>query len=129
MVGNVGFDFSDLPTGQFANRLMVTLVAVVVALPLSIFLGKKLFESTLFGGLALNTVEDTKAGFTVATPREQSLVGSKAVASTILRPAGKIVIDGKNYDAVAQIGYIEKGQPVEVVDYINGTLQVRPTNN
>lgn len=124
LIGNVGFDFSGIPGALIGNRLMIVLVAVALSLPLSIWLGKKLFESTLFGGLALNTEEKTDEGFTVAGKREQSLIGRNGVAATILRPAGKVVIDGRNYDAVAQIGYIEQGQPVTIIDYINGSLVV-----
>ena len=124
MVGNVGFDFSHVPVGLISNRLMVVLLAFVVALPLSIFLGKKLFESNLFGGLALNTTEGTDAGFTVATEQEKSRVGMTGVAATILRPAGKVKIEGRLYDAVAQTNYIEKGHDVKVVDYVNGSLVV-----
>lgn len=125
MVGNVGFDFSTVPGGLIANRTMIALVAFAIALPLSIFLGKKLFESTVFGGLALNTVESTDEGYTVAADRERSLVGSSGVAATILRPAGKVSIGDRTYDAVAQLGYIEKGSEIEVVDYVNGSLVVK----
>lgn len=125
LVGNVGFDFSHIPGTLIANRLMIVLVAVAVSLPLSIWLGKKLFESTLFGGLALNTEESTDKGFTIAGQREQSLIGQSGTAATILRPAGKVTIDGRPYDAVALIGYIEQGQQVTVVDYINGSLVVK----
>ncbi len=124
MVGNTGLDFSHVPTGLIANRTMIVLVAFVIALPLSIFLGKKLFESNMFGGLALNTVEDTQEGYTVAAEREQSLIGASGEASTILRPAGKVRIEEKTFDAVAQTGYIEKGSSVKVVDYVNGSLVV-----
>lgn len=125
MVGNVGFDFSHIPAGLITNRLMIVLVAIAVSLPLSIWLGKKLFESTLFGGLALNTEEKTDEGFTVAIDQMQALIGSTGIAASILRPAGKISVDGKIYDAVSQIGYIEKGQPVTIVDYVNGSLVVK----
>ena len=125
MVGNVGFDFSHIPAGLITNRLMIVLVAIAVSLPLSIWLGKKLFESTLFGGLALNTEEKTDEGFTVAIDKMQSLIGTTGTAASILRPAGKISVDGKIYDAVSQIGYIEKGQPVTIVDYVNGSLVVK----
>lgn len=129
MVGNVGFDFSHVPSGLVATRTMVVLVALAIALPLSMFIGKKLFEGNAFGGLALKTVEDTKDGYTVAADKEMSFVGSSAVAATILRPAGKISIDGRLYDAVAQVGYIEKGQDVKVVDYVNGSLVVKKLDN
>lgn len=127
MVGNVGFDFSGIPTGIVSNRLMIVLLAIAISLPLSIWIGKKLFESTLFGGLALSTTENTSEGFTIASNQMQSLIGSKATAATILRPAGKIVIDGRSYDAVAKFGYIEKGSSVEVVDYVNGSMIVKRT--
>ena len=124
MVGNVGFDFSTVPGALIANRLMIVLVAVAVALPLSIWLGKKLFESTLFCGLALNTEERTDEGYTIAGEREQSLIGTQGVAASILRPAGKVTVNGRLYDAVAQIGYIDKDEAVTVVDYVNGSLVV-----
>lgn len=124
LVGNVGFDFSLVPSGTFANRLMVVLVAVSAALPLSIWLGKMLFESTLFGNLALNAVQDSGEGFTVAKAQQRSLVGATGVAATILRPAGKVRIGDRTYDAVARIGYIEQGTEVVVVDYENESLVV-----
>lgn len=125
MVGNVAFDFSSVPAGDVANRTMIVLVAFAVALPVSIWLGKKLFESTLFGGLALNTVEDTGEGFTVARQAESTMIGATGKAITILRPAGKVEVEGRGYDAVAQTGYIEKGETVTVVDYVNGSLVVK----
>lgn len=125
MVGNVGFDFSGIPSGIVSNRLMIVLLAIAVSLPLSIWLGKKLFESTLFGGLALSTTENKSEGFTVAANKLQSLVGSECVAATILRPAGKVLIGDRTYDAVSQFGFIEKGQPATVVDYVNGSLVVK----
>lgn len=128
MVGNDGFDFSAVPGGAISTSLMITLLSFVIALMLSIYLGKKLFESNLFGGLALNTEETTDAGFTVATTEMSSVIGKNGVASTILRPAGKIVVDDEVYDAVAQVGYIEPGQPVKVIDYVNGSLVVKLVN-
>ncbi|HPS84912.1 MAG TPA: NfeD family protein, partial [Bacteroidales bacterium] len=55
----------------------------------------------------------------------KELVGKTGVALTILRPAGKIEIDGEQYDATAQIGYIEKGENIRIVAYENMQLIVR----
>lgn len=124
LIGNVGFDFSHVPTVIIGERLLVVVLALTIAVPLAVFLGKKLFESHLFGGLALNAVQDTSEGFTVATAEESSLIGASGTALTILRPAGKVSIDGKVYDAIAQNSYIEKGDPIRVVDYENASLVV-----
>jgi membrane-bound serine protease (ClpP class) len=88
------------------------------------WLGKKLFESSALGGLALNEVQDTKAGYTVAEEDMTSLQGQTGVAETILRPAGKVNINGKIYDAVALIAYIDKGEAIRVVGYENQSLVV-----
>lgn len=124
MVGNVGFDFSHVPTLVIGERFVVVVLSVTIALPLAMWLGKKFFESNAFGGLALNEVQDARQGYTVAEASMQGLKGSEGMASTILRPAGKVEIGGKIYDAVAVVAYIEKGTPVRVVGYENQSLVV-----
>ncbi len=124
MVGNVGFDFSQVPVGAIGESFMVVLLSLSIALPVAMWLGKKLFESSFLGGLALNDVQDTQAGFTVAEESMSSLIGCQGVAETILRPAGKVNIDGKIYDAVAQRSYIEKGDAIVVSGYENQSLIV-----
>ena len=125
MVENEGFDFSAVPGGAVSTSLMVTLLALVAAIVLCIVLGKKLFESNLFGGLALKTEQDPEQGYTVASEAMRSLIGSEGTALTILRPAGKVTIGDEVYDAVAQVGYVEHNCPVRVVDYVNGSLVVK----
>ncbi len=124
MIGNIGFDFSHVPTILIGKRFVVVLLAITTALPLCLWLGKKLFEGNAFGGLALNEVQDTKEGFSVATADMERLIGTAGIAATILRPAGKVNVGGKVYDAVAQIGYIEKGTAVRVIGYENQSLVV-----
>jgi membrane-bound serine protease (ClpP class) len=41
-----------------------------------------------------------------------------------LRPSGKIEIDNQIYDAISEIGFIEVGQKVKVVDYRASQLYV-----
>jgi membrane-bound serine protease (ClpP class) len=53
------------------------------------------------------------------------LVGKKGIATTILRPSGKVEIDGENIDAVAAYGIIEKGMTVEVLRFENSQIVVR----
>lgn len=124
MIGNVGFDFSHVPVEAIGESFLVVLLAMMIAFPVCIVLCKKLFESNIFGGLALNTVQDNAEGYTVAENGSKGLVGSEGVATTILRPAGKVEIDGRIYDAMSAISYIEKGERVRVKSYENNTLVV-----
>ncbi|HAH56950.1 MAG TPA: serine protease, partial [Bacteroidales bacterium] len=53
------------------------------------------------------------------------MLGQTGETYTILRPAGKVMINGKMFDAVAQTGYIDKGEAVRIVKYENAQLIVR----
>ena len=53
------------------------------------------------------------------------MIGKTGVASTILRPSGKVEINGDLYDAKAEISYIEKGEKVLVAKFEAGQLYVR----
>ena len=59
----------------------------------------------------------------------QFLIGKTGITSTILRPAGRIIIDNERYDAVALYGYIEPNTPIKVVKYENSQLYVTIIRN
>ena len=44
---------------------------------------------------------------------------------TVLGPSGKIEIDGEEYNAVSESGYLEPGTEVEVKRYSTGQLYVK----
>jgi membrane-bound serine protease (ClpP class) len=52
------------------------------------------------------------------------LIGKTGIASTVLRPSGKVNIDGEFYDAVASHGMIDKGEEVVVRRYESFQLYV-----
>jgi membrane-bound serine protease (ClpP class) len=43
----------------------------------------------------------------------------------VLRPSGKVLIDGKIYDAYTRGDYIEKGEIVEVISEEGPSLKVK----
>ena len=49
-------------------------------------------------------------------------MGKTGTAHTVLRPGGKVIVDGEIYDARAEIGFIDKGEKVRVIQY--GTSQL-----
>jgi membrane-bound serine protease (ClpP class) len=52
------------------------------------------------------------------------MIGRTGTAYTVLRPSGRIEIGGKIFDAIAEIGYIEKGETVRVIKDEAGQLYV-----
>ena len=66
----------------------------------------------------------SSAGYT-ASSNPIDLKGKKGVAETVLRPSGKVSIEGHLYDAFTRGEYIEKGQTVEVLSATGASLQVK----
>ncbi len=117
MVGNEGFDFTGVPAGEILMAFMLVIIATFVSLTTSFYLGRKLFTSTRFGELALNTIQETASGYTSADSTMKTLIGKTGVAFTMLRPSGKVEIDDDIYDATALTGFVDKGEAIRVVKY------------
>lgn len=124
LIDNIGFDFSHIPTIHIGESLALVTASITIAVPLSIWLGKKLLETKTIGRVVLHSEQQASEGFTVADANTASLIGCEGVASTILRPSGKVKVDGKTFDAVATVSYIDKGTPIKVTGYENGSLLV-----
>lgn len=55
-----------------------------------------------------------------------SLVGKEGVALSMLRPIGRIIVDGKRYDAQTEGIYIDKNTHVTVIRVQGNYLIIRP---
>jgi len=117
MVGNEGFDFSGVPYVDLVKAFMIVIIAFFLSLTGSFYLSRKLFTTSRFGELALNTVQNTDEGYTSADIHMKELLGKTGTAFTMLRPSGKVEIDDEIFDATAITGYVDKGETVRVVKY------------
>lgn len=125
MTGNVGFNFSEVALGGLVKSFFIVVIAMFSSLLLSLYFGKKVFTTNIFGHLALDSVQNQDDGFTSSDKNYKDMIGMQGVAYTVLRPAGKVKIGDKIYDATAEAGFIEKGTSVEVSSYQTSQLFVR----
>mgnify|MGYP001189079855 FL=1 len=126
MIDNVGFDFTGVPMKGVVISFFIVIIASFASLVSSFFLTRKLFGShTMFGDLALLSTQQSGEGYISADSHYKEMHGKTGSAYSILRPAGKVEIDGEVFDAVADSGYIEKGENVVVRGYENAQLIVR----
>ncbi len=125
LVDNAVFRFDPtMAVNVLLKALFIVLVSSLLSIILSIWITKKVAASRKLK-LALNTELDTDEGFVgVEKKMQQELTGRKGKAFTDLRPAGKVIIDGEVYDAVAEIGYIEKNAPITITRQMAGQLYV-----
>ncbi len=124
MINNDVFDFEFVPANEIMYAVSATLGGIVGSALLLFAGGARLANSRLFKRIALTTTQDVTDGY-VVKPAPESLKGKKGVAYTVLRPSGKVMIDNKIYDAYTRGEYIEKGDPVEVLDEETTSLRVR----
>jgi len=126
LIGNIGFDFRPVDGNKIVTAFFIVIISIFISIILSFYITKSLFSrNRLFGSLALETVESAADGYTTSDSRYREMVGKTGVAHSILRPAGKVMIDGELFDATALTGYIEKGDKIEVARYETTQLFVR----
>ena len=124
LVGNVNFDFEFVPGREIGRGLITVSAGFIIYFVLLLLFFKKLTSKGPIGRLALNSAQNKDEGYIGVPPELQQYIGQTGEAATILRPSGKVVIDGTQFDAVALHGYIEQGATVRVVKYENAQLYV-----
>lgn len=82
----------------------------------------KLLKNTTLGNAFF--LKNSVTGHTGPTT-DLSLVGKNGIALTRLNPSGKVTIDGKNYEANSQDGYINAKEEISVVAQHNFKLTIK----
>lgn len=126
MIDNIGFDFTGVQLNGLAEAFFIVIIASFLSIIGSFYLTRKLFgTSTIFGNLALMATQPQSEGYISSDSHYTEMLGQTGETHTILRPAGKVIINGQMFDAVAQSGYIDRGEAVRIVKYENAQLIVR----
>ncbi|PTN09859.1 membrane-bound serine protease (ClpP class) [Mangrovibacterium marinum] len=117
LVENVVFNFENVKPDKILTAMTTVIVALFAGFLASLFLSKELFtaESGVFRNLSLHETQEKERGFVGVDTQIKSLQGKSGVAYTVLRPSGKVQIEGKIYDAVSNLGMIDKGEEIVVV--------------
>lgn len=121
MVGNINFNFDSVPPTAIRGSLITVLAGMSLSCILIIYLASKIGTKGVFYNIALHSDQE---GFMSVSAKPKQLIGKKGTAVTMLRPSGKVLIDNEYYDAVANQGYIDKGEIVKVVKYENSQIYV-----
>ncbi len=124
LVGNVNFNFEPVDGYDFGIALLTVSVGLLLGFGLVVYLSSKIGTKGMFRKVALNTTLDNETGYIGVSLEGKNLVGKSGVATTVLRPSGKVEVDGSVYDAISEQSFIEKGTPVKVTRYETGQIYV-----
>ncbi len=115
LINNVNFDFEGVEMGHVGVAVTTVVLGVFGGFILSLYLGNKLFtaNSGMFRNMSLKSEQNVNDGFVCIETGMFALKGKTGISKTVLRPAGKVLIEGEVFDAVAITGFIDKD--VEIV--------------
>lgn len=121
LLNNTNFNFDNVTTAEAGRASLTVLMGLGVGFVLMLWLSSRIGNRGMFRKVAL--VTDLEGA--VSSPVLTSLVGKEGIAATVLRPSGKVLIDGEIYDGVSLQDFIEKGTPVKVVRFENAQVYVQ----
>ena len=129
LLENVHFNFFWVAGGGFVRGLTVIFSGLLLAVVGIVLLMKRIGRKGLFYRVALHSEQNVEDGYVAVDTRLVGMVGREGVAVTVLRPSGKVRIDGDDYDAIScRNNFIEADTPVKVVKVENMQLYVVPLN-
>jgi membrane-bound serine protease (ClpP class) len=125
LLNNFNFNFEKVTPPDFGRATFTVLLGLGSGFILMLWLSNKVGSKGVLRKIAL----DADLGASVSTPVLSGLTGKHGIAATVLRPSGKVTIEGEYYDAVSESGYIEKGSAVKVVRFENAQVYVQPAQS
>lgn len=128
LLNNVNFDFEPVETGEVGKALLTVTGGIGFGFGLVLYLSSRIGAKGIFRHVALQATMEKSEGYMGVEMIGLQMVGKSGIASTVLRPSGKVRIDGVVYDAVSEDGFIEKGQAVKVLRYETGQVYVEKLN-
>ncbi len=114
LLENNGTDFEHVTTNQLLKAIAMVLGLMCTSIILVIWAAKVLVTSKAAHPFVDQTTQDKAQGYTALRAEFLELVGLEGEAMTDLRPVGHIHINGKQYDAQANEGFISRGDKVIV---------------
>ena len=124
MLNNDFFNFEFVPLGDIVVATIVAFGGLTGGMVVLFFGGSRIMQSKAFQRMALTETQESSKGFSVNTYSE-SMNGKTGTAYTVLRPSGKVMIGDELFDAFTRGDYVEKGEPIVVIESEGVTLKVK----
>ncbi len=111
IVGSIFLTTPDMATA--VKYLTIVLLMMAICAPI---IWKLFSKSKLFDRLLVRERLTTEEGYVAGRKEQAEYIGANGVAATTLRPSGTVELeDGIRIDVVTRGEFIEKGEPVQVV--------------
>ncbi len=106
---------------DISSLFSIVLIADIILIPIVLAVGFRLMRKS---PLAHQTTLDAQAGYSTSLDLDISFIGRKATTTSMLKPYGKVELDGKVFDAVSEGDYLEPNTTVQILSVQRNTLTV-----
>lgn len=125
LLNNNYFDFTETGISQVLKALMLVILPITAYVTLLLFMGERLLETKYFKRVSLQTTQESSEGYTVEQKDLKKLVGKTGKADSVLRPSGRVLINGDIYDAISDGEWIQADEVIVVKDFRGSYLIVK----
>lgn len=112
-------------TEGLLKALLTVILSMLGSFGLILLFGRSALNSRYFQRVEVVTEQHREQGYVAREILPSSLIGRKGKTITQLKPTGKVEIEGNEYDAIVQVGYVEKGRGVVVTGIDNFMVIVK----
>jgi membrane-bound serine protease (ClpP class) len=120
LINNINFDFEYVTDGEIGRSILIVLIGITIGFCGMLWLSSRIGTKGIFQKVALNADLE----YATSSPTLSSLVGKEGKSATVLRPSGKVIIDGEYYDGISESGFIDKGVNIVAVRFENAQVYV-----
>ena len=129
MINNDGLNFEMVPEESLVRAGTVVMLAFLGTIVMIFSMGAGILRTQRFKRLVLSDTLGSGEGYISTDNSYNTLVGSKGVTASYMRPTGKIIIDENTYTTNAEGGFIESGKNVVVTRFDGLILWVNEIND
>lgn len=122
MIDNNIFKYeNEFNIGVIAKPLALVVTSILISGIGIIYFGKKILSSRILS-ISLHAELNADEGFVSVETDDKSFIGTICTTITPLNPSGKVIIASEVYTAIAEYGFIEKGETVIITRFETGQL-------
>lgn len=128
ILGAIGIFLISVALIQSSTSVPMLVLFSILCLSSVIVLAFFTFQAFKRGNFLIHSYNLTGEHGYNSKQDHSDLVGKHGTVLTTLRPSGKILILGKQYDAISEANFIEKGEPITVLRIENNNIVVNRTD-
>ena len=123
---SIGGLISRIIIGTTWIQILIMLILIVAIIAISVILVVIFARIGLLGKISIvqnKTVVPTD--YEKPSKEQLKLIGKVGFAHTVFKPSGKLILNGKIYDAMSDSEFIEQGEKIKVVEIKNNNIIVK----